>query len=369
MGKQMRKTGKIVTLLMAVFMIGNLMLSGVFAGTGSESIPNVNESQGDPSAGYVTGADRAVETRPITVTINWAGDLPEDFTYPEAVYVTMERSVDGETWESYEEGGPFEVTPDASNNWTASFAVPAVTEPEGEEYYYRITEDPAGLSRFLRSGAVTVAPAASGAVSFTNTYNDNWDYTVDLYWDRSGDERYHVNTETVMADGDSLIYKLDIRTQKTYEGISTNVTDEALLNSTTGLVIRIPLHLLKDRNNNWVDPSGYAIADDKAPTTDREFTYRIIGDEIVFYNYRTLPSSYTASYTVGYTVIPAETLDGSTGQLQATAVGHYTGQPSDDPGLQVTTPITYRIDTGSYITTFLKEDGVSLYHPRTSLPS
>ena len=160
---------------------------------------------------------RETETRLITVTISWAGDIPSDFTYPEAVYVTMERSLDGENWEPFTEGGPFEITPDESGQWTAAFAVPASTEPaepeEPQPYYYRVTEDPTGLGRFLRSDPVTVAPEDPGAVSFTNTYNDVWDYTVDLYWDRSGSERTHVNSITTDIAGDALVYKLDIRTQ------------------------------------------------------------------------------------------------------------------------------------------------------------
>ena len=194
---------------------------------------------------------REAETRLITVTISWAGDIPSDFTYPEAVYVTMERSLDGETWEPYEEGGPFEIAPDGSGQWTAAFAVPAATEPEEPEepqpYYYRVTEDVTGLDRFLISTPQTVAPGDPGAVSFTNTYNDVWDYTVDLYWDRSGSERTHVNSITTDIAGDALVYKLDIRTQKTYEGIPTTVSDEELMNPTSGLVIRIPLYLLQDR--------------------------------------------------------------------------------------------------------------------------
>ena len=314
---------------------------------------------------------REVETRPIAVTINWSGDIPTNFTYPDAVYVTLERSLDGETWEPYEVGGPFAITPNEANQWIADFAVPAVNEPEGEEepqaYYYRVTEDPNGLSRFLRSGSVTVLPGASGNVSFTNTYNDAWDYTVDLYWDRSGDERYHVNTQTVLGDGDALVYKLDIRTQKQYDAIPTTVSDDFLLNPTSGLVIRIPLHLLKDRNGNWVDPSGYSISSDANPTIDLEYTYRIIGDEIFFYNYRALPPSYQASYTVGYTVDPENTPDGSTGSLYAYAVGHYVGQPASDDGVQSTSPITYRIDTGSYLTSLAKDDGLSLHYANGSL--
>ncbi|MBR4394818.1 MAG: VWA domain-containing protein, partial [Eubacteriaceae bacterium] len=190
----MKKTSKTLSLLLAVFMLVNLMLPNVFAETEGKDEPIITAAEQTdeyyteqednvPSAGSAPVTNREVETPQITVTVNWAGDLPEDFTYPEAVYVTMERSVDGENWEPYEEGGPFEVTPDASNNWNATFAVPAATEPEGEEeahlYYYRVTEDATGLSRFLRSRPVTVAPADSGVVSFTNTYGGNSGYAFD----------------------------------------------------------------------------------------------------------------------------------------------------------------------------------------------
>ncbi len=314
---------------------------------------------------------RETETRLITVTISWAGDIPSDFTYPEAVYVTMERSLDGENWEPFTEGGPFEITPDESGQWTAAFAVPASTEPaepeEPQPYYYRVTEDPTGLGRFLRSDPVTVAPEDPGAVSFTNTYNDVWDYTVDLYWDRSGSERTHVNSITTDIAGDALVYKLDIRTQKTYEGIPTTVSDEELMNPTSGLVIRIPLHLLQDRDGNWVDPNKFSIHDDTNPTNDREFTYRIIGDSVYFYNYRTLPSSYTGNYTVSYLVPPLLTLDGSTGSLHADAVGHYLGQPATDPGTQSTPEITYRMDTGTHLIQLVKDDGCSLHYVNGAL--
>ena len=309
---------------------------------------------------------RTVATRPIAVTINWSGDLPTGYDYPSAVFVTMERSTDGTDWEPYEEGGPFPV--ERANSWNATFNVPAATEPEEPEqpqsYYYRVTEDPAGLGRFSRTDPVIVAPGDSGAVSFTNTYNDEWDYTVDLYWLRgNAEERYHINTETIDGDGltDVVVYQMDVHTQKTYEGISTDVSDYDLLHSTTGLVIRVPLHFFQDRGGNWVDPSNYAIGNDQAPSLERDFTYRIIGDEIVFYNRNTLSGTYTGSWTVEYRVDPENTLDGSSATLYADAVGHYVGQPADDDGHQRTPDITYHIDTGAVLTHFSKDSGVSLY--------
>ena len=322
--------------------------------------------------GLMSEPSRSVEMRQIDVSIDWEGDIPQDFTYPESVTMIVERTTDGETWETVEDGAPFTVTPDADNQWTAAFSFPAAAEPGDETgtplpYTYRIAESPAGLSRFLRSDAVIIGPEDAGTAAFTNTYNDGWDYTVDLYWNRSGDQRYNINTTTTVSSLDLLVYKMDIRTQKPYEGIPTTVSDEELLNPTSGLVIRVPLYLLQDRDGNWLAPYDFSIADDTAPTTDREFTYRIIGDEIVFYNYRSLPSSYTASYTVGYKVDPVATPDGTTASLHAESVGHYDGQPSTDDGRQSTQPITYRIDTGSYVTLTLKDDGCSLYYANGSI--
>ena len=60
-------------------------------------------------------AKRDITTRTLTVTISWSGDIPADFSYPEAVVLVMEVSADGENWSVYQGESPFQVTAGAGN--------------------------------------------------------------------------------------------------------------------------------------------------------------------------------------------------------------------------------------------------------------
>ena len=100
-----------------------------------------------PARGLL-GAGEA-DTIDMTVNIEWDGDEPTDkSSRPVAVYLYVERSTDGENWETYEQDIPFAITSFSDPAWTAIFSLPA-KDDSGKPYTYRVRETAKGLGRYL----------------------------------------------------------------------------------------------------------------------------------------------------------------------------------------------------------------------------
>ena len=299
----------------------------------------------------------ADDTMDVTVNIGWAGSEPTDkSSRPYVVYVTMERSTDGTNWEEYKQDIPFAITSFSATPWAATFTLPA-KDAGGKPYTYRVTETNEGLGRYLLPEEPAVVSAASPSATLTNTYNDEWDYHLRMYWDVSDDAgKVLQDVHTIERSTQELTYHVAVSTQKAYEKCDDP------LNPTTGITVRIPRALCKDRNGVTVYPSDYSIGTETSYDPYYYFRYKPDEDtdEIVIYNYMDLPGAFNIDIKVQYKLDPMQIEDCTLGELQAHGEGHYPGQPQTDDGKQDSDPIYYRLDTGAEFTKFIKEDGYPL---------
>ena len=164
----------------------------------------------------------------VTVNVGWSGDESVSvICRPDIVYFSVEVSSDnGGNWTEYAPGTDWSVS--AADNWSASWTLPTQDEDENS-LIYRVTEQNIGLSRYLLPSDNPQTVSNTSTLSFVNTYNDAWDYSINLYWDREGDERYAINTTTMdRTPYDNATYKLDVATNKSYNAISPSCSDEEL---------------------------------------------------------------------------------------------------------------------------------------------
>ncbi len=310
--------------------------------------------------------DALPEVMEMDVTINWEGDEPEDrSSRPLVIYLTAERSTDGENWYPYVDDVPFAITsfyqdphqdPDI---WTDSFNFP-VADEEGNLYTYRVTESIEGLGRYLMPQNVaefSYDPDKPIEVAFTNTYNDEWDYHLRLFWDVSTDEgKVLQDVHTTDKSTQELTYHVAVSTQKSYEACDDP------LNPTSGLTVRIPRALCTDRDSSPIYPSAISVGTGEDYDPYYFFKYAIDPetDELVFYNWKELPGSYNIDIKVQYRLDPRMFRDCTLTELNAMGEGHYPYQPATDDGVQYSDPIYYRLDTGAEFTKFTKDDGYPL---------
>ncbi len=345
---------KVVGVLLALLMVITSALPMIAAIADDESGQyNLTDN---PALGAGTSGEPTMD---VTVTIGWAGAEPSDHSSrPTAVYLTMERSTNGTSWQTYTEETPFFVTAGALNEWSATFAVPS-QDSAGRPYTYRVTESHDGLGRYMvPSEAQVTASGSSSEVIFTNTYNDSWDYHVQIYWDVTDDQgKISQDIHTTDRATQEITYHIAINTQKTYEACDDP------FNPTTGIAVRVPAELFKDRDGISVLPSEISVGTEENydPTYCFRYAVDIDTGDLIFYNWCALPSAYNIDMKVQYKIDPIMMEDCTLGELQAHSEGHYPYQPVGDDGLQDTGVITYLLDTGAEFTQFSKDDGYPLF--------
>ena len=294
---------------------------------------------------------------PAQINIEWEGDEPEDkSSRPYVVYLIMERSIDGENWETYSQLIPFTVTSFDGVPWETTFLLPA-EDDDGNPYTYRVTETTEGLGRYLVPSEPKEITEDSPDATFTNTYNDEWDYHLRMFWDVSDEAgRILQDIQTTSRNTQELTYHIAVSTQKPYEACDDP------MNPTTGIVARIPRKLCTDRDGNKIYPTAISVGTGEDYDPYYYFKYDIDPetDELVFYNWMDLPGSYNIDIKVQYKLDPRMIEDCTLSELQAQCEGHYPFQPATDDGKQSSDPIFYRLDTGAEFTKFTKDDGYPL---------
>ncbi len=324
-----------------------------------EMKPDAMEESEEDASEMLSAQDDGTSSMDVKVNIKWTGDEPEDLSSrPIVVYLTMERSTDGTNWEPYTQTIPFAITSFSTPPWTATFTLPA-QDGDGNPYTYRATESDDGLGRYLlpEQNPVTTEAGADSEIEFTNTYNDEWDYHLRLFWDVSTDEgKVLQDVHTTDRSTQEAVYHVAVSTQKPYEACDDP------LNPTKGITVRIPRALCTDRNGDPVYPSAVSVGtgDDFDPYYYFKYTIDPDTDELVFYNWSDLPGSYNIDIKVQYKLDPMQIPDCTLGELQAHGEGHYPFQPDTDDGKQDSDPIYYRLDTGAAFTKFTKDSGYPL---------
>ena len=87
-----------------------------------------------------------------------------------------------------------------------------------------------------------------------------------------------VYSPTDPASGHSFVYRVDYTVSGTYHS------------GPKAIQIEVPLHILKDRNDDWADKFDcpYLSADEVSEGEEPDFVYEIVGDKIVIYNVKSL---------------------------------------------------------------------------------
>ena len=115
-----------------------------------------------------------LETIDLSVTKTWNDQGNKYNTRPENIHVTVERSLDGETWTPVV-GNEADLT---GTEWSAEFkALPKVDLTTGKAYQYRVVEKPVnGYSTkpaiFVGGKAELVNTLDTIDLSVTKTWND-----------------------------------------------------------------------------------------------------------------------------------------------------------------------------------------------------
>lgn len=287
-----------------------------------------------------------------TATVYWEGDgigsETELKNRPSAVNLKLEYTTDGgATWQSYWGTDTFAVTPSGNTNeWTYEWSELPAVNAMGNPVQYRVV--PADSSSMYNTSVEKPAydKDENGNVTHSTfavheSYNDNWNYTIDLKWNREKpEEKYHIETVTL---GDSALvaqYNLSISVQKHYK--------------VGELQVRIPYELFDRRSGEGTGTvvNRFSLGPETNPSSTYSFTYRIddkgtkdtSDDEVVFYNYKDLNASDNCVIQVEYSFLPQNVIDCSLGSLTANATGRYDGQTEEEH--QQSGPITYRVDNG-----------------------
>ena len=145
------------------------------------------------------------DTTSVTVNVHWSGDNynSESIKHrPSSVSFTVERSDDGETWETVT--GSFTVTGDASEEtWTNTWQLPAGP-------FYRIKENSDGLiGQDASKPRYTISPTdgtvihSTANVNFSNSYNLPWPLIdwADKYYSDPGSSDYKNPVHVAVVDG------------------------------------------------------------------------------------------------------------------------------------------------------------------------
>ncbi len=277
---------------------------------------------------------------------------------PENLNLQLQYSSDGgNTWIEFWGKSTYAVSPDgtAQNTWSYTWdALPAVDE-DGNDIIFRAVQLDQ-LSRYSTREETPVVTTSEGKKSTTqtiyNSYNDNWNYAIDLYWNRDdASEKYYINTVTTSTATLKASYKLVINTQKSYE-----IGD---------LEVRLPYELFDARTGTRGTVfSSIGIGEKNNPAPAYNFAYYIdnkgtddtTDDELVIYNYKKLEGSNNIEIPVHYIITPFDVVDVSVGTIQAKATGQYTLESGEKGAVeeQESNEIRYRLDTGVRMQSFSK---------------
>ena len=346
--------------------IGNAGSTGKDGGS-QKGMPADEKAQEKPEAESAKReALEAGETKSLTARFRWEGDgigTPEEINNrPQALNVTLMYTTDGgNTWLPYWGTSDYIVSDQDPNNVNTLIYtwndLPAV-DPEENPVEYGVTQEKLNYYT-TKYDAPQDIDETHREILVRNSYNDNWNYRIDLRWDVSDPQnKYRIEDVTIDPESKRLSYALTISAQKRYE-----VGD---------LEVRMPYSLMSDRNGRPITPS-IGLGDYRNPSPDYSFTYRIddhdtpddeSDDEVVFFNYEKIDGNDNITIRASYEFFPSRVKDFSEGELTATGTGYYTDSAGirQDAETQISNTISYKIDTGVSIGNVRKNFTRNIYY-------
>lgn len=302
-----------------------------------------------------------LKTQTAKATVLWEGDgigsETELKNRPKAANLKLEYTADGgATWQSFWGKDVFAVTMgDNSNEWTYEWSALPAVDAQGNAIEYRVVPADTSSMYVTSVDEPQYEKDIDGNVTHSNftihnSYNDNWNYTIDLKWNEADPvEKYKIEKVTNNPYTTYTVqYQLSISVQKAYD--------------VGALEVRIPYELFDRRDGTGTGTvvNRFSLGPETNPSGNYSFTYRIddkgtpdtSDDEVVFYNYKPLNASDNCVIMVEYNIQPKDIVDCSIGSLTAKATGRYDGQTADE--MQQSGPITYRVDTGVEISNHSK---------------
>ena len=284
---------------------------------------------------------------------------------PTSLNVHLEYSTDGgATWQKFWGKYAYDAVEagDVPNSLKYTWDDLPATDAEGNPVEYRVVQEDLFLYSTSYDPPVDSPDGSSRELVVHNSYNDNWNYKLDLRWRESDPARkYDINEVTVSRDTVyKPVYELNVSVQKHYEP--------------GDMQIRIPYTILTPRfDNQPITPSAFSLGPASNPSPDFTYTYVIedngtpndkSDDTVLFYNYRPLESNDNIIIAVQYDVRPYNVIDCSETTLQATATAVYTDATGNrsEPEQQVSHAITYRMDTGITGLNVSKDNQENIYY-------
>lgn len=309
----------------------------------------------DPETGYGTGTSISVsesltltlKSQKVTADVEWVSDGSETelSNRPSSVNLTLYYTADdGETWAPFWGNAAVTVARNAEGLYHYEWNLPDV-DAEGNPISFKVVQNPLNIYTTTYAEPQTTVDEdgkRTTALTVTNTYNDAWNYYVDLSWDvTEPTQRYDQEHVTISAADIILKYQMTINVNKDYD--------------VGEFEVRVPRALWADRNGKGVVPTTGQISLPMAPQTNPAFSFNYYiddhgtpndtsDDEIVFVNWKALETGFKQQLTVGYTITPKNTIDCSEAIIQATVTAKHTAQAQ--PEEQESAPIHYRLDTG-----------------------
>ncbi len=321
----------------------------------------------DETVGYGTNSLIAVaenltmtlKTQKVIADVLWVSDGSEYelLNRPLSVILTVLASSDGgTTYEEFEGVSTYAVTRAADGTYHIEWDLPTV-DAEGNALLYKVEQNPLTIYTTSYADPVTTVDGEGNQETklvVTNTYNDAWNYSIDLSWNVT-DPTQQYNREDVTLSNSSIEVKY-------------NLTISANDDYDTGMMeIRIPRSLWETRTGDGLVPTSSQISLPQAPLTNPQYSFNYYiddkgsadtkDDEIVFVNWEPIESGFKQTLAAGYTVVPSNTVDCTIGEL--TATGSAQSVTQSEPEEQVSNTITYSLDTGVQVNSLTKSTSSS----------
>ncbi len=295
----------------------------------------------------------------ISLNIEFEGDVGSEVerqVRPSSTTVQLLYSVDGKNWQPFWGNNVYVINDSSTSRNLTITNLPSCDE-NGNPIQFKFTQlDELGAYQTVEDAPKKNEENNTITQTIHNTYMDNWNYTVDLYWNNTGIEKYEKSyVGTNYYDSFTTEYVLAISTQKNYKAET--------------LFIEIPYELFDARSGNkGVIPTNFSIGDEKNPSSAYWLTYKIddkgtpdtSDDVVIFYNYRDISTGDNIKITVGYGNASKKYYFrdindfAQPGALTATSRGQYDGQLI--PEKQTTRAITYKVDTGAVLKKYREEE-------------
>ncbi len=321
-----------------------------------------------------------LKTQPVTLQVEWEDNDNEDNRRPVSVTEYLLANGVNMLSDNRLEFFPADAREDNPNIWEKTMILPAV-DADGNPITWSFKQAPQEALRYYHAEQESTQEPDFGGqtVTLTNILQDNWNYSIELYWVSYGKgslpdtdtidvrNRYDIY-ETVMPNDDMRKYKYEMN-------ISVNSAHYAV----GDLEVRLPYYMQAVGANGttrWVAPLAPTndISVPQAPDYNPRYSYNYYiddhgtkedksDDEIVFTNWEELSASSNTKIQVIYSLYPHEHLDTHIYELQAHGTGYATlnyddethsGDREDVAEEQDSNTITFGLDNGLDITAFSK---------------